>query len=92
MIEKVCYVFYRHSIDTDTKALMVFDFNLDENLIVKEIADFLEKEEMDANDEYCQLQNYEHCMEAAKNIFNGGLLDLYADKYFINEVTFFQAI
>ena len=92
MVETICKVFYRHSVDTDTKALMVFDFNLEDKDVIQKIAEYLEKEEMDANDEYCVLQTKEDCLEEATNIVNGGLLDLDMDRYFINEIDFFKSV
>ena len=92
MVETICKVFYCHSVDTDTKALMVFDSNLDDKDVIQKIAEYLEKEEMDANDEDCILQTKEECLEEATNIVNGGLLDLYWDRYFIREVDFFKNV
>lgn len=92
MVETICKVFYRHSVDTDTKALMVFDSNLEDKDVIEKIAEYLEDEEMYEDDEYCILQTKEDCLEAATNIVNGGLLDLDMDRYFINEVDFFKSV
>ena len=91
MVETICKVFYRHSVDTDTKALMVFDFNLEDKDVIQKIAEYLEDEEMD-DDEYSTLQTKEDCLEEATNIVNGGLLDLDMDRYFIKEVDFFKNV
>ena len=92
MVETICYVFYRSSVDTNRKAIMVFDYNLEKSDIINEIAKYLEEEEMD-DDEYSPLQTKEDCKEAAENIVNGGLLDLDMDCYFIDEdVTFFKKV
>ena len=91
MIEKICKIFYCDSIDSKRKAIMVFDFNLEDKDVIKKIAEYLEDEEMD-DDEYCTLQTKENCLEAATNIVNGGLLDLDFYKYFIEEVDLFKNV
>lgn len=91
MIETICKVFYRDSTDSKRKAIMVFDFNLEDKDVIKKIAEYLEDEEMD-EDEYCTLQTKEDCIEAATNIVNDGILSLYMDKYYIEEVDLFKNV
>ena len=91
MIETICKVFYRDSVESTCKAVMVFDFNLEDKDVIKKIAEYLEDEEMD-DDEYCTLQTKEDCIEAATNIVNGDLLDLDLDKYYIEEVDLFKNV
>lgn len=91
MVETICKVFYRNSVDSRCKAIMVFDFNLEDKDVIQKIAEYLEKEEM-GDDEYSTIQTKEDCLEEATNIVNGGLLDLDLDKYFIEEVDFFKNV
>lgn len=91
MFETICKVFYRYSVDSRCKAIMVFDSNLEDKDVIQKIAEYLEKEEM-GDDEYSTLQTKEDCFEEATNIVNGGLLDLDLDEYFIEEVDFFKNV
>lgn len=91
MVETICKVFYRDSVDSRCKAIMVFDFNLEDKDVIQKIAEYLENEEM-SDDEYSTIQTKEDCLEEATNIVNGGLLDLDLDKYFIEEVDFFKNV
>lgn len=91
MVETICKVFYRDSVDSRCKAIMVFDSNLEDKDVIQKIAEYLENEEM-GDDEYSTIQTKEDCLEEATNIVNGGLLDLDLDKYFIEEVDFFKNV
>lgn len=91
MVETICKVFYRNSVDSRCKAIMVFDSNLEDKDVIQKIAEYLENEEM-GDDEYSTIQTKEDCLEEATNIVNGGLLDLDLDKYFIEEVDFFKNV
>lgn len=91
MVETICKVLYRDSVDSRCKAIMIFDFNLEDKDVIQKIAEYLENEEMDDN-EYSTLQTKEDCLEEATNIVNGGLLDLDLDKYFIEEADFFKNV
>ena len=91
MVETICKVFYRDSVDSRCKAIMVFDFNLEDKDVIQKIAEYLENEEM-GDDEYSTIQTKEDCLEEATNIVNGGLLDLDLDNYFIEEVDLFKNV
>ena len=91
MIETICKVFYRDSAESKRKAIMVFDFNLEDKDVIKKIAEYLEDEEMSI-EEYSELQTKEDCIKAATNIVNDEILDLGIDKYYIEEIDLFKNV
>lgn len=91
MVETICKVFYCDSVDSRCKAIMAFDFNIEDEIIIEKIAEYLENEEMSV-DEYSTIQTKEDCIREATNIVNGGLLDMDLDRYFIDEVDFFKSV
>lgn len=92
MNKTTCVVFYKDSVDTNRKAICVFNKDsVSKKDMINIIAKYLQEEEMDDDDDFAPLQSVEDCLEEAENIVNGGLLDLDMDSYFIDEeVVYYQ--
>jgi hypothetical protein len=68
--------------DNRTKVICVFDVNVSTEQMVEHIAKYLEKNEMNEDDEYAPISK-EDCLEYAKQIVNGEIADFDLDRYWL---------